>query len=1092
MTYRYLILGPTRAVRPDGTGVGLGGARLRALLTALAAGAGRAVRPAELGALIWGADDDRPADEAAALQALVGRLRRAIGPASVELTPGGYRLAADRDAVDLFRFERLTTEGITALDAGHAAEAAALLDEALTLWRGPALADLPEAGSDPVAVRAEQRRDQARAAGFRAALDLGRAPDVLAELTAYAAESPFDESRQALRLRALAAAGRPAEALQAYEQIRARLADRLGTDPGAELRALHARLLTPAATVAAGRGNLRARLTSFVGRESELADLGVAVRTHRLVTLVGPGGAGKTRLALEAADAVIGAWPDGVRVAELAPVRDEGTLPEAVLTALGARESPPRLPGAAEPRGPLDQLVEHCAESRLLLVLDNCEHLIDAAARLADALLGHCPGVHILATSREPLGVPGESVRSVRPLPPETALRLLADRGAAARPGFRTDDDPDACAEICRRLDGLPLAIELAAARLRMLTPRQIADRLDDRFRLLTGGSRTVLPRQQTLRAVVDWSWDLLDAPERAVLRRLSVFSGGCALPQAEEVCGANSLSGRDAPDVLATLAALVDKSLVVAVPDAGDGMRYRLLETVAEYASERLDEAGERDAVVRRHLCVYRELARTGEPELRGPGQAGWLDRFETEHENLRTALRAAVRLADEQEALCLTLAMSWFWQQRGHQADARTWSTAAAALTPDPFAAPVRPAGPLAERCTDTPLPWTGETLWEARRSTHLMVLACSGIEDSVAGATAGPRLQEYLGRIVAAYRPGLPQLRRQPGSMWFFARLMKGGFGGLLDTVDAIVAANEDPPPGTGWDLAFALIMRSRLRSEGRDGQGGDADRALALFAEAGDPWGVAEALSARGEEHERQGRYAAAAADYERAARDSERVGAHSQATVFTARLAAVRLRTAADADELARAERALLDVVEEARGRASEVIGTGRMLLARHYGATGRTTLARGQLRRMDGETHTGAPGLFHGLLAGTHGWLDCLDEEYERARERVREAVGHLGSLAYVVAPQLVADQFLCAAWAMAGLGAAGDGARILAVYDDGDRGQGSLGFQPFDDGPTVRRRTEAALRAVLGDAEYTRAYEAGRGLSVREAAALI
>ncbi len=265
------------------------------------------------------------------------------------------------------------------------------------------------------------------------------------------------------------------------------------------------------------------------------------------------------------------------------------------------------------------------------------------------------------------------------PLPDPMALRLFADRGTAARPGFRIEDDEAAAAEICRRLDGLPLAIELAAARLRMLTPRQIADRLDDRFRLLTGGSRTVLPRQQTLRAVVDWSWDLLDDAERTVLRRLSVFAGGCDLAAAEAVCSGPQDAGPDDAgpggpgarpahpgDVADSLGSLIDKSLVVAAPAPDGPMRYRLLETVGEYAAERLDEAGERAAVERRHLVHYREVARTTDPLLRGPEQRAAIDLFEREYENLRTAMRRAVAARDEQEALHVVLSLAWYWQMR------------------------------------------------------------------------------------------------------------------------------------------------------------------------------------------------------------------------------------------------------------------------------------------------------------------------------------------------------------------------------------------------------------------------------------------
>ncbi|MFI1888695.1 ATP-binding protein, partial [Streptomyces jumonjinensis] len=642
--------------------------------------------------------------------------------------------------------------------------------------------------------------------------------------------------------------------------------------------------------------------------------------------------------------------------------------------------------------------------------------------------------------------------------------------------------DPDACAEICRRLDGLPLAIELAAARLRLLTPRQIADRLDDRFRLLTTGSRTALPRQQTLRAVVDWSWDLLEPTERTVLRRLSVFTGGCALAQAEAVCG---------PDTLGALAALVDKSLVVAAPDGPDGMRYRLLETVAEYAAARLDEAGERTAAERRHLAVYRELLRGGDAELRGPRQAEWTARFETEHDNARTALRTAVRLRDEQEGLCLVLSMSWFWQQRGDQADARVWASATGALGPDPFAAPLRPAGPLPGRCTDTPPPWSGERLWEARRGVRLIMLASAGVEDTALDGRWEGEPQDYLRRIVAAYRPGLPQLRGQPGSMWFFARLMTGGLNGLAETADAMVAACDDPDGDGdgGWELAFALLMRARLRP----GAGDDADRALALFDRTGDLWGYAEALSARGEAHEREGRYEEAAADYEGALRGAARVGAHRQLPVFKARLAFLRLRTAADDQERAQAERRLLDVVEASDGHTVEVVGTGRMLLVRHYGATGRTGPARGQLALMERELHETAPGLFRGLLTGLDAWLDCLDGRWDRARAGVRAALGHLDSLAYLISPQLIADQFLCAAWALAHpADTAGDGARLLGAYDAVERHPGGLGFQPFDDEREVRLSAERDLRAALGDRAYEQAYEEGRGLALRDAAALI
>ncbi|MER7521318.1 BTAD domain-containing putative transcriptional regulator, partial [Streptomyces sp. NPDC126499] len=406
---RYSVLGPTRAHTSEGTAVGVGGPRVRALLTVLALRAGRSVPVGVLVDDVWGAEP--PADAVAALQALVGRLRRALGRERVLSTEGGYRLAAAPDDVDAHRFARLAAEGLRELDADRPGRAAGLLDEALALWKGPALADLPDREAE--AARWEARRLDARRARLTAALALGEATAVLPELDALCVDHPLDEPLQALRLRALRDAGRPAEALAAYDTVRRVLAERLGADPSPELQKLHAELLDATAPGApqppkAGRpvGNLRARLTSFVGREDDIAALRDDLRTARLVTLLGPGGAGKTRLsqeAAEAAEAVGGAWPDGVWLAELAPVRDPEAVTEAVLGAVGARETVLRGAGAEELRlgeDPTGRLVDHCAGRRMLLLLDNCEHVVGAAAELVEVLLARCPGVTVLATSR--------------------------------------------------------------------------------------------------------------------------------------------------------------------------------------------------------------------------------------------------------------------------------------------------------------------------------------------------------------------------------------------------------------------------------------------------------------------------------------------------------------------------------------------------------------------------------------------------------------------------------------------------------------------------------------------------------------------
>lgn len=1127
---RYSILGTTQALRDDGTAVAVGGARLRALLTVLALRAGRTVPAAVLVDEVW--DGDPPADAPGALQALVGRLRRALGHAAVASAENGYRLATEPDTVDLYRFERLAGEGARALEEGDPAKAVSVLDDALDLWRGPVLADLPDRHT--VAARWTARRLDARRTRIAAALALGRAERVLPELAELCGEHPIDEPLQALRLRALRDAGRTAQALAAYDEVRTVLADRLGTDPGAELSALHAELLcqqpappaqpaqpahparpdlaaapaaptapaspvgrparsgSPAAPVAPP-GNLRVRLTSFVGRESDIDTLRGDLSRARLVTLLGPGGAGKTRLSQEAAESVDpAAWPDGVWMAELAPVDDPESVPEAVLTALGGRETVLRGAGAEEFRAversgdePLARLTEHCSGRRMLLLLDNCEHVIEAAAALADHLLARCPDLTVLATSREPLGVPGEFVRPVDPLPGPMALRLFADRGAAALSGFRVDADERtaaATAEICRRLDGLPLAIELAAARLRMLTPRQIADRLDDRFRLLTGGSRTVLPRQQTLRAVVDWSWDLLDAGERATLRRLSVFSGGWTLAAAEAVCADRP---QDAHDVAAELGSLVDKSLVVAAPAADGGMRYRLLETVGEYAAERLDEAGEREAVERRHLVFFRELARTADPELRGPGQLAAIELLQREYENLRTALRHAVAARDEQEALCMVISLSWYWQIRDLRADALQWAEAAATLGPDPFAPSAGPAPSLHERCTDAPPPMRPELLQEARRQVALIQLVSM---DHVMEEWMSEASMARLRVISTTYRAGQPQTCRSPASLWFFAILITGDIGDLRELLDETVLATRGF--GYEWELAAALQMRANVLANRPDWSGeagADADESLAIFSRLGDDWGAAEALSSRGEANEKKGEYVRAAEDYLAAVGYAEKIGARAQVSVLRTRYASVLT----ELDRGAEGEAILREVLDEARHPAHGARSFARLFLAMWLGRSDRTAEAREHFGVLRDEFGAENLGIFDGFVLGGLAWLDNVDGLHADALPRSREALARSGDrLSQMMAPQMSVIQLVSVARALGGLGGerrAALAARLLGACRE---------LLPSGHVPTSMEQenyaaAEELARAALGDAAFEAAYAEGGGLSLEEAAAL-
>ncbi|GAA3850720.1 hypothetical protein GCM10023084_01160 [Streptomyces lacrimifluminis] len=1136
---RYRILGTTQALRPDGTLVPVGGARLRALLTVFALRPGRTVPAGVLVAEVW--NGQAPADATAALQALVGRLRRALGPDTIASAEGGYRLCAAPDDVDLHRFGRLADEGTRALADRDPAKAAVVLDDALALWHGPALADLPDRTAE--AARWETRRLDTRRARLTAALALGGAEQSLPELTALCDSHPLDESLQALRLRALRDAGRPAQALAAYEDVRRLLADRLGVDPGPELRALHAELLNPdeapqdawgATAPASGGGaanpvgaaparggpvqarspvppgtppppaspppgNLRARLTSFVGRESDIEAIRGDLAAARLVTLLGPGGAGKTRLSQEAAEALRDgpgdrpwggtrdAAPDGVWLAELAPVVDPDAVPEAVLTAVGARETVLRGAGAEELRAasaerhddPLVRLTEHCANRRMLILLDNCEHVIAAAAHLVAELLARCPGVTVLATSREPLGVPGELVRPVEPLPEPVALRLLADRGAAARPGFRVEDDPEAAAEICRRLDGLPLAIELAAARLRMLSLRQIAGRLDDRFRLLTSGSRTVLPRQQTLRAVVDWSWDLLDTDERDVLRRLSVFAGGCDLPAAEAVCG---------PVALEALGSLVDKSLVVAAPSDDNGtMRYRLLETVAEYSGERLDESGARSEAERAHLTYFRELARTTDPLLRGPGQLAALDVFQGESENLRAALRHAVTARDEQEALCLVLSISWYWQMRDLRLAGRNWSREVMNLGPDPFALPIRPARPVWERCTDTPPPWNGELLEEARRGVHLIHLASMDLELE---AWQTPEARQKLRAITQVYEPGAPQTCRYPGILWFYAVMLTRDMERLSVIVGESVRTCRDAAPGYEWELAACLQMRANVLANRSDWAGDatrDADESLEIFRRLGDAWGAAEALSARGEAHERKAEYDAAATDFRDAIELAEQLGARAQKTVLAARLGNVFLEAGRNEE----GERLLREVIENAEGMVNEAMPAARLFLAAWLGITDRVPEAREQLRLLRSEFRAASFVVFDAFILGAESWLDIVEGHYEEALAKARQAVSRADDeLSRAIAPHLRSTFLTTGAAALVGFdpGRAHDAARCLGAADALLPPGHVSGHMERE----VRARSVRAVREVLSDEAYEAAYAEGGRLSPEEATVLI
>jgi predicted ATPase/DNA-binding SARP family transcriptional activator len=820
---RVGILGPLQ-VLADGEIVEVGGARLRTLLIRLALDAGRTVTVESLSDALW--PDDWPADPANALQSLVSRLRRALPQQpAVRSVPGGYGLDVPPEAVDALRFERLAREGRRALRDGQAQVAARRLGEAPRLWRGAALAEVADA---PFAVAAAARLEELRLSAIedRVEAELGGASggsELVAELKALVAAHPLRERLRVLLVRALDADGRQAEALTAYEDARRLLADQLGADPGPELQDAHLAVLrgrkVPQRLRARPRGNLPAPLTSFVGRAEEQTRIGKQLQEARLVTLVGPGGAGKSRLATVVAAGVVDDVPGGAWLVELAPVTDPGDVPQAVYAALGLHEVEV-LDAPAPPRNPMDRLVDALSASETLLVLDNCEHLIDAAARLVDDVLARCPGLRVLATSRQPLRVLGETLCPVPPLgvpEPETSaaeavacpsVELFADRAAAVRPDFTvTDGNVAAVVEICRRLDGLPLAIELAAARLRSLPVQQLAARLGDRFRLLTGGSRTALPRHQTLRAVVAWSWELLDDDERRFAQRLAVFPAAFTLEGAEAVWDEGEAV---AVAVLDLLAALVDKSLLEVVEGAEP--RYRMLETIREYGLERLAEAGEIARVRAAHAAYALRLAETAAPHLRGAGQLPWIARLTAERGNLLAALRFASESGDAETAVRLAAALGPLWTIRGDHAEAASWLRLA--------------------------LEVPGEAPQEARAiatASYLFNSVLSG--DYPRAQVAVEELRAWAG--TARRAGGHPE-----------SALIEPAIALLVDDTAAGLAGIErrlsDPDP---WRRAMLWLLRAFLDGNAGelDGMRRDLAAAATAFRQAGERWGLATSLT-----------------------------------------------------------------------------------------------------------------------------------------------------------------------------------------------------------------------------------------------------
>ncbi|WP_375492680.1 BTAD domain-containing putative transcriptional regulator [uncultured Jatrophihabitans sp.] len=871
------VLGPLEAADDDGRPVAIAGARVRALVTRLAVDAGRAVALGPLAQTVWG--DTPPAEETNALQTLVSRARRALGgPSAITQSPAGYRLEVDPGCVDLHAFTALAASGGAAVRAGEYATAVRDLDAASALWRGDPLVDAVQFG-DALAARVDQltrlwlgvRGDRAEAL---LAGDPAQAPTLVGELEALALEHPLDERLAGQLVRALAIAGRQADALAAYERVRVQLADELGVDPSAELQQIQLAVLrgelAATAPAAPRRTNLKAQLTSFVGRDAEVARIAKTLEQNRLVTLVGPGGAGKTRLASEAAARCTDNAPDGTWLVELAQVSSGADVPQAVVAALGLRETHLIERRGAPPasRDALARLLEGLAGTQSLLILDNCEHVIEAAASLADQLLADNEQLRILTTSREPLGITGETLLAVPPLGQPAAdagaaealefpaVRLFADRAAAVRPDFSVDDTTIAdVIEIVRRLDGLPLAIELAAARLRTLPVGEISTRLSDRFRLLTGGSRTALPRHRTLRAVVEWSWGLLSAPERTLAEQLSVFGSGITAESAAAV----SDTPADVPELLASL---IDKSLLAPV---ADGVRLRMLETIREYGMDQLGERGELVEMRRRHADYFADLLATAEPHLTQGDQLPWFKKIADEQDNILSALRFRCDDGDADGSLRIAIGLSAAAMLLGNHADVPGWVREALSTPGD--ADPQLTLIARALLTLNVAAGATNEVHASAEDKSDLAQLA----EQLRDVDTTGRNSSIHLLRPAVAYFADLPEL-----------------------AADYIEQAAESDDP---WARAAAGMFRASFAENEGDvaGMRAAGQQALTAFRAIGERWGITNSLRIVAQLAVLDGDLDAGATAYEEALALTQELRSHDDEGFLLSRLADLELR-----------------------------------------------------------------------------------------------------------------------------------------------------------------------------------------------------
>lgn len=678
---KICLLGPTEIAGSGGM-VELHGSGQRTLIARTASPPGKTVTRTALIDALW--DDAGPPAAPKTLHSHLARLRRQLREAGltdlIATRNSGYVLRVPEDAVDAIRFETFSARGRNALAAGDPKAATESLQSALTMWRGEALTDCRSSEwRRAETTRLNETRVAATEDLISARLALGEHVTAIGELEFLVIQHPFREQLWELLILALYRSGRQADALAAFQRARATLIEELGIEPGPKLGRLETAILTadasldqpvaPVATVTGHRfrGRLPVPLTRLVGRDTDMATMRTSMAQRRLVTLTGPGGCGKTRLAV----AISAQYANPVCFVDLAPLTESHLVPRAVADTLGLSKQ--------DSHGVIDSLADHLADQALLLVLDNCEHLVGACAQLACALLPSCPELQILATSREPLHVPGETVHALQPLAtPDPgaahsyrdilrydAVRLFLDRAQDSGAQIGTDDaTAHEVALICARLDGLPLALELVAARAAALPLRQIAAHLHNRFHTLFSGSHVARPQHRALHTTIKWSYDLLNPDERALFRRLAVFSGSFGLSAVTALWPHDD----DATDLLGRL---VEKSLVTKETAAP---RYRLLDTIRKFAAAQLvgDELAD---ARRRHAEYHLALAEQAEEHLGGTDAVEWMDRLATEHENFRAAITWAITAPDPTLALRLAGSLSGYCRLRGHYGDGRKW---------------------------------------------------------------------------------------------------------------------------------------------------------------------------------------------------------------------------------------------------------------------------------------------------------------------------------------------------------------------------------------------------------------------------------